>query len=100
MAKSKLYYGSIQVSKLNNAAKDGHVAFYKGEDGKIYARIKLWLTDEPDDYGNHISIHLDQPKEETAKKVYVASLKESESKTAALKTADLEEIPTDGDLPF
>lgn len=69
MNNSKLLSISIDVSKLN---KD---RFYKGKKG-TYASLDVWVSDEPDQYGNDASVSESLSKEEReakTKKNYVGS---------------------------
>jgi hypothetical protein len=57
MSKSKLISGSIDVTKIDKTR------LIKGEKG-TYLNIDIWINDEPDKYGNHVSISMRQSKEE------------------------------------
>lgn len=70
---SKNYYGSICFTDLMAKAKEGHKAFSKGTNGKIYVNVDLWINDNPDQYGNSASIKID-------KETYIGNLKESKPK--------------------
>lgn len=97
---SKLYYGSVDFSKLLEQAKAGHKAFSKAENGRIYMNLNIWVNDEKDQYGNDASIqasYKDAPKED---KFYFGNLKESERKEPVALEAGSEEIPDDQALPF
>ena len=97
---SKLMYGSISLSKLNEMAKAGHKAFSKGKDGKIYFNVNVWINDTKDQYENDASVQVsfkDATKEE---KVYIGNLKFSEVKEATHLQKNDAEIPSDEDLPF
>lgn len=77
---STLYYGSLDVTKLLNELKKKHSGFVKGSNGNIYANIKIWRNDEPDRYGNLLSVMLSSKKEkvESEGKIYIGNCKESE----------------------
>lgn len=79
---SQLFYGSICISDLAEKAKQGHSAFTKGQNGKVYANIAVWQNDEADQYGNSMAIQLQSTKEkkETEGKVYLGNCKKSEPK--------------------
>ena len=54
---SKLYLGSIDLSKINKddivtTDKDGN----KFKNGGKHLNVSIWVNDEPDQYGNQISI--------------------------------------------
>ena len=94
---SKLYYGSIDFSKLLEEAKKGDKSFSKAKNGKIYLNLNIWINDTKDQYGNDASIQSsfkDATKEE---KFYFGNLKESESVATPIVP---NEIPNDDDLPF
>ena len=59
---SELFYGSIDVTSLLDQANKKHSGFTKGQNGKIYAAINIWLNSEPDKFGNTISIQLQSIK--------------------------------------
>jgi len=97
---SKLYYGSIDFSKLLEQAKAGHKAFSKAENGKIYMNLNVWVNDQKDQYGNDASIqasYKEAPKED---KFYFGNLKESEFKEPVALEAGSSDIPEGDDLPF
>lgn len=80
---AKLNVGSICVTDLLEQAKAKHSAFVKSEkNGKIYANIKVWVNDTPDQYGNHISLQLNSSKErkDIEEKVYIGNAKQVEMK--------------------
>jgi hypothetical protein len=92
---STLYYGSLDVTKLLKELKSKHSGFVKGSNGNIYANIKIWRNDEPDRYGNLLSIMLSSKKEriEAEGKVYIGNCKESEyDGPKPVTDADLDEI--------
>jgi len=93
---SKLLYGSMCLTDINEQAKKGHKSFSKGKNGKIYFNIKMWLNSEKDQYGNDASLLIATPKDEVDEKLYIGNLKYSEAK---LSEND-ESIPSDSDLPF
>lgn len=96
--------GSICLEDLFAASKAGHEAFNKGKNGKTYANIILWTNEEADQFGNTGSIQLMQPKESTAKKVYVGNIKGNklDNQSAAPQQAQTvkPEIQLNDELPF
>lgn len=110
---SKRHFGSINLTRLIEAAKKKHSAFKKGkeEPHDIYANVTVWENDEKDEKGNRFSITLNSTKEAReagtdGKKVYIGNLKTAEPKNGEVETesipADQEVItgnPLDG-LPF
>lgn len=101
-----LFYGSINITELLERAKEKHSAFVKGNNGKIYANISVWLNDEPDQYDNVMSIKLSATKEAIAKdaeqgKIYIGNCKESENQQQPLNSKDAHSISAIADdLPF
>ena len=104
MANQRLY-GSLNFSALFAAAKAGHSAFKKADNGVVYCNITQWINEKKDDKGNDSSITLSSKKEmqATEKKVYIANLKKAEA-----GGADSANLPVSGsdlaenldDLPF
>jgi len=69
MSNSRLLSISIDVSKLDKSR------FYQGKKG-TYASLDVWVSDEPDQYGNDASVSETLTKEERdsgSKKNYVGS---------------------------
>lgn len=100
---SKNFYGSICLTDLLEAAKQGHDGFEKsGKNGKIYGNITVWLNDEVDKFGNIMSIQLNEKQDsQQFKKFYIGNLKEGKSKDPiVLKPTDMEALPDEDDLPF
>jgi len=101
---SQLCTGSICLTDLINNAKVLHSANTKASNGKIYTNILIWQNDEPDKFGNTISIQLNSTKEkkDIEGKIYVGNAKKMEAQApqpiTAADTNVLEE-PLD-DLPF
>lgn len=96
---SKFLTGSLCLSDINAKAKEGHSAFSRADNGKIYLNIKLWLNDEPDKYGHTASLQLNSTKEkrESEGNVYIGNAKPAETKPIAGNATD---VPADDDLPF
>lgn len=100
---AELFYGSINVSELIKMAKAGHSAFTKSDKGVIYANINVWKNDEPDKYGNVLSLMLNstQEKREEEGKVYVGNCKKSErAAPTALEGNELDFLDDDEESPF
>ncbi len=96
---NELYLGSICLTDLIAKAKEKHSAFNKAKNDKIYANILLWKNEEPDKYGNTISIQLSSSKEmkDSESKFYIGNAKPNEKKEP-LTNSDIDQI--DDDLPF
>jgi len=105
MAKGQSYYGSIDVTTLLKQANLPHSAFVRaGKENKAFAQITVWVNEEPDQYGNSVSIKLQSKNAETAKlegNIYLGNLKKSEAKAPEALEAGAADIPQDtSDLPF
>lgn len=103
MSNGKFYTGSINLSELMDNAKKGHSAFIRAESGKIYVNVKMWVNEEPNQYGKHASIQLN-PKQDTQDlSVYIANFKLQDKKEPEQVTAqEMQTITNDfeDDLPF
>lgn len=97
------YYGSIDVTTLLKQANLPHSAFVRaGKENKVFAQITVWVNDEPDKFGNSLSIKLQSKDAETAKvegNVYLGNLKKSEAKAPEPLEADAG-LGDGSDLPF
>ena len=100
MRDNKLFFGSICLSDLIDQAKAKHSAFTKGNNGKIYASVNVWLNSEPDKFGNIMSIQINPSKEmkDLDKKIYIGNLKESEG-PKPVSDRDISNLDTDLDVP-
>lgn len=94
---SKLFYGSLDFSKLLELAKSGNKAFSKAQNGKIYLNLNVWVNDEEDQYGNKASIQTNFKDAAKEQKFYVGNLKESDFSSQPI-TED--EIPSEDDFVF
>lgn len=77
---SQLFFGSICLSDLIEQAKKKHSAFTKGNNGKIYASVNVWLNDEKDKFGNIMSVQINPTKEmkDLEDRLYIGNLKQSD----------------------
>lgn len=89
MSNSTRYYGSIDITKLYELIQAGHSAGSRStKNGKFYANITIWVNDEPDQYGKHVSIQLSSNQANEAadmaknggKKAYIGEGKKAENK--------------------
>lgn len=93
--------GSINLSKLNANAKLGHSAYTKaGKDNDIFINVTLWINDEPDKFGNTMSVQLNPKQESGDEKVYFGNFKPSERKEPEPIAPGTADVPEDDDLPF
>ena len=82
-------------------SKKPHSAFYTGKDGKKYLNIKIWVNDEPDQFGNYVSVQLNGKKEAEKYKVYLGNIKYFEQKEPEqFNKNDEADIQVDDDLQF
>lgn len=101
MAKGKLMTGSICLSELNEQAKKGHSAFSRGKNERIYFKVKVWINEEKDQYGNDASIQLNPKKDMETNNIYIGNLKLAEPKEPEpLNLNNVSDITEDDDLPF
>ena len=61
---SKLVFAKIDVTKIDKER------LFKGEKG-VYLDLNIWINDEPDKYGNDISIQQSTKKDED--KIYLGN---------------------------
>lgn len=100
-----MYYGSISVSDILKSAKLPHSAFVRaGKENKAFANIQIWINEEPDKFGNHVSIKLNSKDAETSKlegNVYIGQAKKSEAKAPEqLTTESANDLGEDDTFPF
>ena len=97
-----MYYGSINLTKLLEEAHKKHSGFTRaGEKKQVYASITIWENDGPDKYGNILSIQVNPAKDDTEfEKFYIGNCRLGEQRTEQISQADLNNMPTDDDLPF
>lgn len=94
---NKLYTGSIDLTKIDKTLivstdKNGQPF----QNGAKYLNISLWLSEEADQYGNHISIQIGNSKE-TRK--YIGNAKAYVPRDQQQSAPIPKDEPTD-DLPF
>jgi len=94
---STRFYGSICVSDLVDLAHKKHSAFTKGDNGKIYANVTIWLNDENDKYGNIMAAQLNPKKDlrETDGQPYIGNFKEAEAKPVTARDTGSLTLPSD-----
>lgn len=100
---SKLMTGSICVSDIPKEK------IWTAKSGKRYVSIKMWINDDPDQYGNHASVQVAQSKDEIDQKlkaVYIGNLKNYQSdqkespKANAKSSVNETAVEIEDDLPF
>lgn len=70
------------ITDLMTALNNGHSAFSKSaKNGKVYCNFLVWLNEEKDEFGNHISLQLSSTKEkrESEGKIYIGNAKKLET---------------------
>lgn len=100
MAQAKFYTGSIDFSKLLEEAKKGNPAFGKSQsNGKIYLNIGIWVNEEANEHGKHLSIQGSSKNENgEVERFYFGNAKLYVSPKSEQPNAD--DIPQEDDLPF
>ena len=93
---NQFFTGSICLTDLIEQAKKKHSAFSKSErNGKIYARVKVWINSEKDKYGKIGSIQLNAAKDSTDEKVYFGNLELPEKKETPISSTDVNGLDID-----
>lgn len=96
---SKLLSGSICITDLLNAAKQGHKAFSRStKNGKVYCNINVWLNDDKDQYGNIASMQVNFKDATNEDRFYIGNLKEFEANQPLSQNSS--DISEDDDFPF
>jgi hypothetical protein len=98
MADSQVFNGSICLTDLITYAKNGHSAFSKGKNGKIYVNYTEWVNETPNQYGQHTSILLNSHKDKKAEegKVYIGNGKKGEFTAEPVSSSDMDGLNLDG----
>lgn len=99
---AQLRTGSLCFTDILAKAKEGHSAFSKAQNGKIYFNVTVWHNEETDKYGNDSSIMLNSHKDkrEQEGKVYIGNLKMQASGAAQEQVKSSDIGVNDDDLPF
>ena len=95
---NKLFIGSICLSELNARAKEGHPAFSRAANGKIYVNVNLWFNDEADQYGKIAQLQVQKPKDSDEKTIYIGNF--GVPKKKEIEPIKANEIEDDDDFPF
>jgi hypothetical protein len=69
------FIGSVCVTDINEHGVNGHSAYNKGDNGKVYANVKIWVNDTPDKFGNSLSIQLNPAKDKDPERIYIGNAK-------------------------
>lgn len=73
---SKLINASICFTDLMDLAKKPHSAFTRSDKNhKAYVSVQIWINDEPDKYGNDVSLMMNstQKSKDVEGKVYIGN---------------------------
>ena len=89
---SKKYWGSMNLNAIKEAIEGG-VTPFEGKKGK-YLDIQVWVNDEPDQFGNLLSISV--YNKETKQATYLGNLKLSDFQDAPQQ----QQSQPNNDLPF
>lgn len=93
---NQFFTGSICLTDLIEQAKKKHSAFSKSEkNGKIYARVKVWINAEKDKYGKIGSIQLNAAKDSNEEKIYFGNLELPEKKETPITNNDVSKMDID-----
>jgi len=97
---NQLFFGSICLTDLIELAKKKHSAFTKGNNGKIYASVNVWLNDKTDKFGNIMSVQVNPTKEmkDLEDRVYIGNLKQSDG-PKPISDKDANDLDVDIDAP-
>ncbi len=98
---NELFYGSLCVTDLIEQANKKHSGFTKGQNGKIYAAVNIWLNGEPDKYGNTISVQLQSSKEkrDIEGKIYLGNAKKADNTPKPIADKDASSLSINTDIP-
>jgi hypothetical protein len=96
----QLFYGSICLTDLIENAKKKHSAFTKGNNGKLYAAVNVWLNDNVDKFGNIMSVQINPSKamKDLEDRIYIGNLKQSDGPTP-ISDRDVSGLDTNLDVP-
>ena len=94
MSEGKKYWGSINLDAIKEAIQGG-VKPFEGKKGK-YLEVSVWVNEEPDQFGNSLSIQV--YNKETKSATYLGNLKLSDFPASPERQPD--RAPKDVDLPF
>ena len=87
---ARRFWGNINLDEIKNAVAGG-VQPFEGKKGK-YVPVQVWLEDQPDQFGNSLSISI--RNKDTQTNFYLGNLKEAE------QTLQTQPKANEPDLPF
>lgn len=103
MSNTMMLIGSVCLTDLVEQAKKGHSAFFRGTNNKVYVNVLQFISDEPNQYGQHSQLLLNPKPDAEKDKCYIGNLKKAAKKEPEPITPEsLEENITEfeDDLPF
>lgn len=94
---SKLFIGSIDLNKIDKSKivttdKNGNPF----SNGAKYLNVSIWVNDEPDKYGNHVSIQIGGKDD----KIYIGNAKEYQKDGQSQTNQKPSKSEPDDDLPW
>lgn len=91
------FYGSICVTDLIELAHKKHSAFTKGENGKVYCNVNVWLNENEDKYGNIMSAQCNPTKDKAEQdgQPYIGNFKAAKPKQISDRDTTNMSLPTD-----
>lgn len=99
--------GTLNFTRMMQAAKAGHSAFFKSEKtGDIFCAFKQWTNNEPDQFKNDGSIQLNSTKEKAESekdlfhKGYIGNFRMPKGEQSNSNESNPFDIPEPEDLPF
>jgi len=90
---------SICLDDLFAASKAGHPAIKIANNGKKYAAVDIWHNDQPDTYGNDMSVSLYDKEQKKATYIGNGKYWRDEQQQAETPKANETQLNDDG-LPF
>lgn len=101
---NRILSGSIDLKKIDKSKivttdKDGNPF----RNGAKYLNVQIFVSDDPDQYGNHASLAINQTKEEREsgnKKTYIGNFKEVWNSASNESPVQADVVKHDDELPF
>lgn len=94
MSDNQFFTGSLCLDDIVAALQKNHSSFSKSsKNQKTYVSIKMWVNEEPDQYGNSVSVQLNSDQsaspDEKALKFYIGNLKRQKTGGESLSSTDV-----------
>lgn len=81
----KMLNASICVSDISELYKQGHSAFMKAKNGKIYASLTVWINETENEYGAIGSIQINPALDRNGKRGNVGYLRNPKPKQVEIQ---------------